>query len=314
MIAFKKPRFTFNFDLQTEIKTLKEHKANRGLPKKGPNKLLLCTWNIANLGLHKRTNDHYKLIAEILSWFDIIAIQEVYDDLDGLYQLELYIGSKYGLIFTDIGGNNERAAYFYDASKVERRQLVGELAIPPAAQKHIKIKGVNSDTFKGFDRNPFIASFKFKETEFMLLNCHLYFGSDHWRDKHRRALEAYAVGRYADLRRDDKHTFTSNIIALGDFNIPMAQPGDEIYDALTKRGLQVPRHSTKEGSSISTDNQYDQVAFFPNLKRKVTGSGVYDYDGAIFSDLWDQRPRSFHSYCRYYISDHRPYWVQMDLG
>ena len=148
----------------------------------------------------------------------------------------------------------------------------------------------------------------------MLLNVHLYFGSNHWKHRHRRALEAFAVGRYAKLRRDDVHSFTENIIALGDFNIPMAQSGDEIFDALSKKGMSVPEHSTRLASSISTDNQYDQVAFLPNLKRKVVKSGVYDYDQVLFADLWNQRPSDFEAFCKYYISDHRPMWVQRNFA
>ena len=312
MVSFEKPKFTFNFSLSDEIKNLKAHKKHRSIPKKSKDKLLVSTWNIANLGLHKRGEDHYKLIAEILNWFDVIAVQEVYDDLSGLYKLESYIGTKYGLIFTDKGGNNERAAYFYNKSKVTQLQLTGELAIPPSDQRFIKIKGVDSK-FKGFDRNPFLASFQFRNTQFLLINVHLYFGSNSKKQKNRRALEAYAVGRYAQLRRDNKHAFTSNIIALGDFNIPMAQRGDQIYDALSKRGLVVPEHSTKMGSSIASDSEYDQVSFFPSLKKKIVDSGVFDYDGEIFPELWNQRPRDFKSYCRYYISDHRPLWVQIDF-
>lgn len=244
------------------------------------------------------------------SWFDIIALQEVHDNLEGLYNLESFIGSEYELLFTDKAGNQERAAYLYDATKVDLLQMVGELAVPPSEHRHIKLPGIRR-TFKGFDRNPFIATFSFQNTRFMLINVHLFFGSEAQKDEERRALEAYAVGRYADLRRDDVHSYTPNIIALGDFNIPMAKPGDSIYDALAKRGLSVPEHSTRMGSAIATDAQYDQVAFFPSLKRKVAASGVYDYDGVIFPELWQQSESDFQAYCRYYISDHQPMWVQM---
>lgn len=188
--------------------------------------------------------------------------------------------------------------------------MCGELAVPPAQRRWIKLPGIKR-TFEGFDRNPYIASFQFRNTTFILLNTHLYFGGASRKEKERRALEAYAVGRYAHLRRDDKHAFTKNIIALGDFNIPMAVAGDSIFDALVKRGLCVPKHSTKMGSSIATDAQYDQVVFFPSLKRTIQTDGVYDYDAAIFPELWEQNKRAFKNYCRYYMSDHRPLWVQM---
>jgi hypothetical protein len=38
---------------------------------------------------------------------------------------------------------------------------------------------------------------------------------------------------------------------------------------------------------------------------------VFDFDGALFQDLWQQRPGSpFLSYLRFHISDHRPLWVE----
>lgn len=312
MVSFEKPRFSFNFDFDSEVEQLRIHKQHRNLPDKTNGRLLLCTWNIANLGLHQRSEDHYRLIAEIMSWFDIIAVQEVHDNLIGLFQIESFIGSEYNLIFSDKGGNDERAAYFYDSNKIQQLQMTAELAIAPAEKRWIKLPTVTSE-FQGFDRNPYIATFNFRNTGMTLLNCHLYFGSSSSTNMQRRALEAYAVGRYADLRRDDRHVYMKNIIALGDFNIPMAQKGDPIFDALSKRGLTVPEHSTRLGSSIHTDAQYDQVAFFPNIKRKIKDSGVYDYDAKIFSDLWDQRPTDFKNYCRYYISDHRPMWVQLEF-
>jgi len=310
MVSLKKPSFTFNFDFKEERKILRKHKKSRLIPKKDDDSLLIATWNIANLGLHKRSEDHYRLIAEVLSWFDIIAIQEVHDDLSGLYALESFIGSKYHMIFNDTGGNDERAAFFYDSSKLEQEQMVGELAIPQKDQRHIKIKGVTSK-FTGFDRNPFISSFRFKDQRFALVNAHLYYGSAHWTAMHRRALEAYAIGRYVDLRHDDKHSYAKDIIALGDFNIPMAKKGDPIYDALVKRGLTLPDHSTRQGSNLKSDKQYDQIAFVPSLKSRILAEGVFDYDTELFPKLWEWKPAQFHTYCRYYISDHRPLWMQL---
>ena len=38
---------------------------------------------------------------------------------------------------------------------------------------------------------------------------------------------------------------------LADFNMPKADPADPIYKALTKKGLQVPAHSSQVGSTIT---------------------------------------------------------------
>jgi hypothetical protein len=55
---------------------------------------------------------------------------------------------------------------------------------------------------------------------FLLVSVHLYFGSDSKEDMERRALETIAVARWAAKRRDSKNAFVSDIIALGDFNLP----------------------------------------------------------------------------------------------
>ena len=100
---------------------------------------------------------------------------------------------------------------------------------------------------------------------------------------------------------------------MGDFNMPKREKGDPIFDALTRLGLELPTHSTEVASSISTDNHYDQVAYFPGESADLLErTGVFDYDTVVFKALWESRPeKDFKAYCRYYISDHRPLWVQL---
>lgn len=321
MVSFPIPKFEYRFDLQQEIEALHAHKAraSRFIPPKSEQEILIATWNIANLGMHRRGAEHYQLIAEIISWFDIIAIQEVADNLDGLRQIHAALpGAHYRLLFNDRGGNDERAAFIYDTTKITLLEKIGEVAVAPKEKRFIRLPNVEQP-FEGFDRNPFFATFKFNDFVFSLANLHLFFGSNRTKDLNRRMLEAFAIGRWADLRRDDKHRFTENIIAMGDFNLPKVEKGDPIYDALTRRGLTLPKHSTKVYSNIANDKQYDQIAFFPGLKRKISAQGVFDFDSALFATLYhgdgsiptrSQRAR-FRKYCRYYISDHRPIWMQM---
>ena len=44
---------------------------------------------------------------------------------------------------------------------------------------------------------------------------------------------------------------TRELVALGDFNMPKSEPGDPIYNALTKLGLELPEHSTQIASAIA---------------------------------------------------------------
>jgi hypothetical protein len=118
------------------------------------------------------------------------------------------------------------------------------------------------------------------------------------------------------LRRKSKYCYTPNIIALGDFNLPKREDSDPVYKALRATGLELPNHSTKIYSNISNDAEYDQIAFFPRLKDKLTGkSGVFDFDGGIFPDIYANRTEAeFKSYLRYYLSDHHPMWLELYLS
>lgn len=311
MPPFPKPNFTFNFDVLQQIHFLQQHKHHRGIPEKSDDSLLIATWNIANLGLQKRWDDHYEIISEIISWFDLVAIQEVNDKLDGLRSVENYLPDYYDVVFSDKAGNNERYAYAYNSRKISTKELFGEISIPPSSFRHIKLEGVNQP-FLGFDRPPFLAAFEWNNFDFVLVNVHNFFGSDKKiEDLNRRSLETYAIARYTDLRRKSKNAYSKNYIALGDFNLPKTEKGDPIYDALTKRGLTLPEYSSKVYSNITDDKQYDQIAFFPGLKSRIKNNGIFDFDDAIFPTLWQDSPSNFKKYLRYYISDHRPMWVEV---
>ena len=113
-----------------------------------------------------------------------------------------------------------------------------------------------------------------------------------------------------------KNAYARDIIALGDFNLPKDELTDPIRKALTKRGLQLPPHSTAIGSSTQSDAHYDQVAFFPaQTQQEFTGNcGVFDFDGAVFRTLWQTKTeKQFKFYLRYYLSDHRPLWAEFSI-
>jgi endonuclease/exonuclease/phosphatase family metal-dependent hydrolase len=312
MPPLPKPTFTFDYSVTTEVKRLRAHAAVRGVPELSSSRLLAATWNIANFGAHERRAADLRVIARILSWFDLVAVQECREDCRHLQEVMRYLKPPYRLLFSDAGGNNERLAFVYNARKVKLLEKVGEIAFPPADYKRIKIAGVGR-AFDGFDRTPYLAAFKAGATTFMFVNVHSFFGSMSRASVERRALETLAVARWAARRRQSRFAFTKEIFVMGDFNMPKREKGDPIFDALTRLGLELPKHSTEMGSSISSDNHYDQVAYFPGESADlVERSGVFDYDTVIFRSLWESRPaKDFKTYCRYYISDHRPLWVQL---
>jgi endonuclease/exonuclease/phosphatase family metal-dependent hydrolase len=316
MPIFPKPKFPFEYAVDSEITRLRQHKQTRSIPERAQDKMLVATWNIANLGAQQRRDQDLSIIAEIISWFDIVAIQECRENFGDLFDLHDKLAGSYRVIMSDAGGNNERMAFLYDGGKLTALEEIGEIAFPPSRYKTVKLPGIQLQ-FNGFDRSPYLAAFSAGVTSFMFVNVHLFFGSDKPPSVERRALETLAVAKWADLRKKSPFSFTRELVALGDFNMPKSDPGDPIFKTLTKFGLELPEHSTQIASSISTDANYDQIAFLPETTQHCfTGlKGVFDYDTVVFPDLWQNgtNKKNFKAYLRYYISDHRPMWVQLSI-
>ncbi len=202
MPSFAKPTTSFDFTVKKEKAGLRKYrntKEGRAIPKRSKKNLMLASWNIANLGAQARTPKHYALIAEIINWFDLVAVQEVRDDLSGLRGVLDALPGSWRVVFTDKAGNDERMAYLYRHPKVKLSEMCGELAIPVADHSKIKLPGV-AQKFTGFDRNPMITAFDIGKFRIGLVNVHLYSGNvtSAARKKvsmNRRQLEGYAVGR-----------------------------------------------------------------------------------------------------------------------
>lgn len=316
MPAFDKPEVDYSYRIESQLRALRNYRdqaPDRAIPERSSDRLLVATWNIANLGLHERDEKDHRLIAEIISWFDLVAIQETNNDLNGLRGVEAELPDGYHMIFSDRAGNNERMTFVYDTGRLDLLEETGEIAVPPR-WKHVIRVPESKQKFGGFDRNPFLAVFRLKGTdfEFGVVNVHLYFGSESTISTNRRFMEALATARWADLRRKDRAAYTKNLIVLGDFNLEKADWGDPIWEMLGKRGLFLAPHSTYVGgSNIKGDRPYDQIGFFPGpVMDTLEASGVYDFDGAVFSTLYRRSStKDFLAYVRYHLSDHRPLWV-----
>ena len=316
MPPFPRPRFDYDYDVAAQLRALRAHRDRRNIPAKRDDRLLLATWNVANLGVQERTEADHELIAEIVGWFDLVAIQEANDNLAGIRAVLAQLPPRWRMQFSEAGGNRERAAVLYDGSKIEQLEQTDRLSIPPAELRHVRLKGV-SQAFKGFDRGPFLSTFRAGRFSVELVNVHLFFGSDRDReDIERRALETFAVARWCDLRRRSENTYVRDIVALGDFNLPELSESDPIYAALTSRGLELPAHkSAVGGSSLDGHKHYDQVAFFPGETSEFADRiDVFDFDNAVFADLYEERTLAqFLTYVRYHLSDHRPLWAQFEI-
>src|ERR1700745_912425 len=102
MPPFPKPRFDYQYDLAHElaaVRAYRRQKPGRQIPQKGRDRLLASTWNIANLGVQDRLDGDYALIAEMIGWFDLVAVQEVNDNLRGVVAIHDHLPGEYDLLF-----------------------------------------------------------------------------------------------------------------------------------------------------------------------------------------------------------------------
>ena len=264
--------------------------------------LLIASWNIREFDSKKeggRLSDAFYYIAEILSHFDLIAVQEVREDLSALDHVISLLGSWWKYIVTDVtegaSGNGERMAFVYDTRKVSFDGLAGEIVLPPD-----KVKAVVVPSTPGaasalpevvqLARTPFVCGFRSGWAKIDLCTVHIYYGTEAAVDP--RRLEE--IEKLADFlaKRAKKSTAPSadgkpaeapdSLILLGDFNIFNA--GDATLKAITDAGFKIPAVLTnRTGSNIPKDKFFDQIAIWRGKRFDETErGGVLDYYQAVY--------------------------------
>ncbi len=248
------------------IERIREQLTQSNFPRKTSSEtLILGTWNIRNFDDDRfnygpRLNESLYYIAEIISRFDVIAVQEVCADLGPLNRLMSILGYKYDFILTDVthsslGGNQERLGFIYDRDKVKFRGVAGEIVLPARL-----LVEDGSALKRQFSRTPFGVEFQSNWFKFLFSTVHIYYGNNSVNSPEyaRRVDEINKVAKY--LAKEAKAS-EANHILVGDFNI--IKPGSQGYDALAKNGFQMVRN--KEGSNRDKTKFYDQISF---LSRK----------------------------------------------
>ncbi|HSR70476.1 MAG TPA: endonuclease/exonuclease/phosphatase family protein [Acidobacteriota bacterium] len=101
----------------------------------------IATWNLREFDSSSygyRSEEAKAYIAEIISHFDLVALQEIRRDLDALNDVKRLLGPGWNYIATDVtegtGGNKERMAFLYNLDKVWFRDVAGELTLPKGQQ------------------------------------------------------------------------------------------------------------------------------------------------------------------------------------
>lgn len=221
--------------------------------------LLLGTWNIRNFddnrfGHGPRLEESFFYLAETIAAFDLIAVQEICEDLRPFYKLMDIVGPEYDFIATDItdgpSGNRERLGFIYNKDKISFKGIAGEIVLPFSQQ----ISDVTKQ--RQFARTPFCVHFQAGWFRFMFATVHIYYGKSSRTSPQykRRVKEIEKIAKFLSRRADKED---ANYILVGDFNIEALD--GETYDALDNNGFDV--FANKMGSNAKQNMFYDQISF-----------------------------------------------------
>ncbi|HSD61998.1 MAG TPA: endonuclease/exonuclease/phosphatase family protein [Burkholderiales bacterium] len=289
--------------------------------------LLIATWNLRAFGdltekwqsgagdSPKRDLHSLLCIAEILSRFDVVAIQESRSNLKALRHTLKALGRNWGLILTDVtegqAGNGERLAFIFDTRRVRPSGLACELVVPEE-----RLAQVGAGALKRqFARTPYAVSFEAGGKTFILVTLHVLYGSA----PADRVGELKTIAGWMAEWAKDVNAWDHSLIALGDFNID--RRSDELYQAFTSTGLKAPEDLNKAPRTLFSDprqpdtsNFYDQIAWFtapsgaPMLSLKYQKGGSFDFSTCCLRNRNLARDT-----LSWHISDHFPLWAEFGV-
>jgi endonuclease/exonuclease/phosphatase family metal-dependent hydrolase len=287
--------------------------------------LLIATWNIRNFGAFnptwvagardkpKRDRQSIHAIAEIISRYDVVAVQEVKSDTSALRAVYEILGEHWSVILTDVtegkAGNAERMAFLFDTRRVQLSGLACEIVIPP---EHLARREADA-LARQFARTPYAVGFRSSGHSITLVALHVIWGDS----RQERVRELTAIANWLATWSRDPHAWDHNLITLGDFNIDRAD--GPYHAAFTSTGLFVPPDIRTAPRSIFASAKqptavYDQIAWFEDdrtarpLSLGYRRGGSFDFVASAMPSR--HLTRNQLSWC---LSDHLPLWVELEV-
>lgn len=310
-------------DLLPRFQALSDNLDIRIPAKKIGRNLLIATWNIRAFGnlsrvwtssqedSPRRDLSSVRYIAEIISRFDVIAVQEVKANIRAFRDMMKVLGPQWSFILTDVtagsAGNGERMAYVFDTRRVNLSGLASEIVVPQEW-----LDEVGQDALREqFVRSPYAVSFRSESKTFILVTLHVIYG----KKSKDRIAELKGIARWLSDWATDINAYDHNLIALGDFNID--ERGDLLDQTFLAEGLHVPpalQDPSVTRSIFNDDKYYDQIAWFdsndnkPKLSMDLLAAGNYDFVPLLWNP--DTHSKLQHSWM---ISDHYPLWTEFSI-
>ncbi|MDQ5823600.1 MAG: endonuclease/exonuclease/phosphatase family protein [Chloroflexota bacterium] len=295
--------------------------------------LVLGTWNIREFDSTKyglRDMECLLYIAEIIDCFDLVAVQEVREDLTALNRLLDYLGGWWKCLITDVTlgrrGNDERMAFLFDSRKITFGGLASEVVIPPQQEGNKKYNPAEQ-----LARTPYMVGFRAGWFKFTICTTHILYGTDAAEDPD-RVKEIQLLAQFLADEASNKFAWSKNMILLGDFNI--FKPEDQTMKAITDAGFVVPKQIQKLPSNVAQNKHYDQIAFIASDIEddlELAKAGVFNFFNYVYRDedeaayaeamgkKYADKPdaskkrRYYRDWRTYQMSDHLPMWVELKI-
>ena len=165
--------------------------------------IMLASFNVLRLGEKEKD---YRILAKIISKFDIIGLEEVMNE-KGLKKLRGYLEKEtkskweYFISENSVGSENYREYYGY----IYKKDLIDE-------QKPLGFYDEKNEN--EFMREPYGMYFKVKNFDFVFILAHSIFGD---KEKQRVIEASNYINVYEYFMKKSKET---DIIIAGDFNLP----------------------------------------------------------------------------------------------
>lgn len=258
---------------------LKLRESLKNIPEKRTDKnLLICSWNLKDFGEYNhRQPESYFYLAEILSKFDIISIQECRANLDPLKILLEIMGAHWSYLFNDVsdheGSNSERSLIIYDTQRCEFSGQAGEIILHSKVSQECELKQ--------FNRIPYIMGFTAEWKRFSLITLHLEPGNDSKSREIRKTEIKFLMELLKKrLKKDSQiRLWSDNIIIVGDMNL--YRNNTEAFELFEKHFFEeVDSLIDKDTITAKSDNIFDHIFFYGKSKfttlEKTNRAGVFN--------------------------------------
>lgn len=147
---------------------LEANPADYGFPQRVYGSALVGSFNIRKLGYSRsRNSETYDFLASVCRQFDLIALQEVMEDLSGLNEIMERLGPEFGMVVSDRTGAfpgdrgvPERLAFVFRWSVVQRGEVVSDITYDRSKVTQILFDNINTILAEKADYDEDMANYE----------------------------------------------------------------------------------------------------------------------------------------------------------